>query len=140
MQLMTIHAAKGLEFEVVLVPQLQKPGKIDDSPLFHWLMRRQPGATEDELLLAPIGYKHGDNPRLYDWVRKLSLRRLRQEEKRLLYVACSRAIRELHLFAAVERKLDGDLTQPKQGTLLAAGWSGLSAALHKQRGPRPTCS
>jgi ATP-dependent exoDNAse (exonuclease V) beta subunit len=125
LQLMTIHAAKGLEFEVVLVPQLQKTGKIDDSPLFHWLMRRQPGATEDELLLAPIGYKHGDKPRLYNWVSKMSLRRSRQEEKRLLYVACSRAIRELHLFAAVERKQDGELAQPKQGTLLAAGWPGL---------------
>ena len=124
-QLMTIHAAKGLEFEVVVVPQLQKTGKIDDLPLFHWLMRRRPGATEDELLLAPIGYKHGDKPRLYNWVSKMSLRRLRQEEKRLLYVACSRAIRELHLFAALERKQDGDLAQPKQGTLLAAGWPGL---------------
>jgi ATP-dependent exoDNAse (exonuclease V) beta subunit len=124
-QLMTIHAAKGLEFEVVLVPQLHRTGKIDDSPLFHWLVRRQPGATEDELLLAPIGYKHGDKPRLYDWVGKKSLRRLRQEEKRLLYVACSRAIHELHLFTAVERKQDGNLAQPRQGSLLAAGWAGL---------------
>jgi ATP-dependent exoDNAse (exonuclease V) beta subunit len=124
-QLMTIHAAKGLEFEVVLVPQLHRTGKIDDSPLFHWLVRRQPAATEEELLLAPIGYKHGDKPRLYDWVGKKSLRRLRQEEKRLLYVACSRAIRELHLFAAVERKQDGNLAQPRQGSLLAAGWTGL---------------
>jgi ATP-dependent exoDNAse (exonuclease V) beta subunit len=124
-QLMTIHAAKGLEFEVVLVPQLHRTGKIDDSPLFHWLVRRQPGAAEEELLLAPIGYKHGDKPRLYDWVGKKSLRRLRQEEKRLLYVACSRAIHELHLFAAVERKQDGNLAQPRQGSLLAAGWAGL---------------
>jgi ATP-dependent exoDNAse (exonuclease V) beta subunit len=134
-QLMTIHAAKGLEFEVVLVPQLQKPGKIDDSPLFHWLMRRQPGATEDELLLAPIGYKHGDKPRLYSWVGKMSLRRVRQEEKRLLYVACSRAIRELHLFAAVERKLDGDLAPPRQGTLLAAGWPGLERRIAEATRP-----
>ena len=125
LQLMTIHAAKGLEFEVVLVPKLQRTGKIDDSPLFHWLVRKPLGATEDELLLAPIGYKHGDKPRLYGWVGKMSLQRLRQEEKRLLYVACSRAIHELHLFAAVERKLDGGLAQPRQGTLLAAGWAGL---------------
>lgn len=136
-QLMTIHAAKGLEFEVVLVPQLQKTGKIDDSPLFHWLMRRQPGATVDELLLAPIGYKHGDKPRLYSWVGKMSLRRLRQEEKRLLYVACSRAIRELHLFAAVERKQDGDLALPKQGTLLAAGWPGLERRIAEATRPAP---
>ncbi|HZD78143.1 MAG TPA: 3'-5' exonuclease, partial [Acidobacteriaceae bacterium] len=131
LQLMTIHAAKGLEFEVVLVPQLQKTGKIDDSPLFHWLVRRQPGATEDELLLAPIGYKHGDTPGLYAWVNKMSLRRLREEEKRLLYVACSRAIHELHLFAAVERKQDGDLAQPREGSLLRAGWAGLEPRIRE---------
>jgi ATP-dependent helicase/nuclease subunit A len=77
-QLMTIHSAKGLEFEVVLVPQLQRLGKRDDAPLFQWLLRRRAGTTEDELLLAPIGYKHGYNPRIYDWVGQKSLRRLQQ--------------------------------------------------------------
>jgi ATP-dependent exoDNAse (exonuclease V) beta subunit len=134
-QLMTIHAAKGLEFEVVLVPQLHRTGKIDDSPLFHWLVRRQAETMDDELLLAPIGYKHGDKPRLYDWVGKKSLRRLRQEEKRLLYVACSRVIHELHLFAAVERKQDGNLAQPRQGSLLAAGWTGLERRIAEETRP-----
>ena len=90
---------------------------------------------EDELLLAPIGYKHGDKPRLYDWVAKKSLRRLRQEEKRLLYVASSRAIHELHLFAAVERKQDGNLAQPRQGSLLAAGWAGLERRIAEETRP-----
>jgi ATP-dependent exoDNAse (exonuclease V) beta subunit len=124
-QLMTIHSAKGLEFEVVLVPQLQRSGKRDDPPLFQWLVRKQPGGREDELLLAPIGYKHGEKPRLYDWVGRKSQRRLQQEEKRLLYVACSRAINELHLFATIERKPTGELARPRRGTLLAAGWPGL---------------
>ena len=46
-QLMTIHGAKGLEFEVVLVPQLQRSGKRDDPPLFQWLVRKQPGGKEE---------------------------------------------------------------------------------------------
>jgi ATP-dependent helicase/nuclease subunit A len=124
-QLMTIHQAKGLEFEVVLVPQLQRPGKADDPPLFHWLIQRRADSAEEELLLAPIGYKHSDNPRLYDWVGKKSSRRFQQEEKRLLYVACSRAIHELHLFATIDRKQNGDLALPPKNTLLAAGWPGL---------------
>jgi ATP-dependent helicase/nuclease subunit A len=136
-QLMTIHSAKGLEFEVVLVPQLHKLGKRDDSPLFQWLLRRRAGTTEDELLLAPIGYKHGDNPRLYDWVGQKSLRRLQQEEKRLLYVACSRAIHELHLFASSKLKQNGDLARPTKGSLLAAGWDGLERRIAGATQPAP---
>jgi ATP-dependent helicase/nuclease subunit A len=136
-QLMTIHSAKGLEFEVVLVPQLHKLGKRDDSPLFQWLLRRRAGTTEDELLLAPIGYKHGDNPRLYDWVGQKSLRRLQQEEKRLLYVACSRAIHELHLFASIKLKQNGDLARPTKGSLLAAGWDGLERRIAEATQPAP---
>jgi ATP-dependent helicase/nuclease subunit A len=135
-QLMTIHSAKGLEFEVVLVPQLQKMGKRDDSPLFQWLVRRGAGTDEDELLLAPIGYKHGDKLRLYDWVEKKSLHRLRQEEKRLLYVACSRAIHELHLFASIELKQNGELARSRKGCLLAAGWDGLERRIEAAR-PAP---
>ncbi len=136
-QLMTIHSAKGLEFEVVLVPQLHKLGKRDESPLFQWLLRSRAGTTEDELLLAPIGYKHGDNPRLYDWVGQKSLRRLQQEEKRLLYVACSRAIHELHLFASIKLKQNGELARPTKGSLLAAGWDGLERRIAQATQPAP---
>jgi ATP-dependent exoDNAse (exonuclease V) beta subunit len=136
-QLMTIHSAKGLEFEVVLVPALQRSGKRDDPPLFQWMVQRRAGTAEDELLLAPIGYKHGETPRLYDWVKKKTSRRLQQEEKRLLYVACSRAIHELHLFAAIERKQNGDLARPKKSSLLAAGWAGLERRIAEATPPIP---
>lgn len=136
-QLMTIHSAKGLEFEVVLVPQLQRMGKRDDSPLFQWLMRRRAGSREDELLLAPIGYKHGDKSRLYDWVGNKSAKRLQQEEKRLLYVACSRAIHELHLFASIELKQNGELSRSRKGCLLAAGWEGLERRIAQATRPAP---
>lgn len=136
-QLMTIHGAKGLEFEVVIVPQLDRPGKTDPSPLFHWLVRRRQGCAEEELLLAPIGYKHDDQPRLFNWVKNESNRRLEEEEKRLLYVACSRAIRELHLFATITRKVNGDFATPKRNSLLGAGWSGLKQRVLEETRPTP---
>ena len=135
-QLMTIHSAKGLEFEVVLVPQLHRPARPDESALFQWLVRRRPGTTEDELLLAPIGYKHGDKLPLYKWVQKKTLRRARQEDKRLLYVACSRTIRELHLFASIELKQNGELSRSHKSCLLAAGWDGLEARMEAARPAR----
>ncbi|HEX6770394.1 MAG TPA: UvrD-helicase domain-containing protein [Acidobacteriaceae bacterium] len=136
-QLMTIHGAKGLEFEVVIVPQLDRPGKTDPSPLFHWLVRRRPGCADEELLLAPIGYKHDDQPGLFNWVRKKSNRRLEEEEKRLLYVACSRAIHELHLFATVTRKREGALAPARRNSLLGAGWKGLEQRILEATRPSP---
>ena len=115
-----------------------EPGKTDDPPLFHWLVRRQPGKTEEELLLAPIGYKHGDKPRLYDWVGKKSLRRFEQEEKRLLYVACSRAIQELHLFATIELKQNGELSRPKKNTSAGSRMGGLERRIAMAAQPVPT--
>ncbi len=136
-QLMTIHGAKGLEFEVVIVPQLDRPGKTDPSPLFHWLVRRRPGCADEELLLAPIGYKHDDQPGLFNWVRKKSNRRLEEEEKRLLYVACSRAIHELHLFATVTCKREGALAPARRNSLLGAGWKGLEQRILNATRPSP---
>jgi ATP-dependent helicase/nuclease subunit A len=124
-QVMTIHGAKGLEFEVVLVPALERPGRGQDTELFRSLVRRRADQLGDELLLAPIGRKQDDMPAIYRWVGNKSTQRLRQEDKRLLYVACSRAIGELHLFGTVERNPAGVLRTPPTGSLLAAGWEGL---------------
>lgn len=134
-QVMTIHGAKGLEFEVVLLPGLERGGRADNAQLIRSLVRRRRDELGDELLLAPIGRKQDDNPAMYRWVGEKTSQRLRQEHKRLLYVACSRAIRELHLFAAVERDASGALKKPRPGTLLAAGWDGLQARVERALAP-----
>ena len=68
--------------------------------------------------------------------RKKSLRRLRQEEKQLLYVASPRASTS-YISRGHRAKQDGNLAQPQQGSLLAAGWAGRSVALLKRRDLRP---
>lgn len=124
-QVMTIHGAKGLEFEVVLIPALERQGRNDDPELFHSLIRRRNDGQGEELLLAPIGRKQDDKPPMYVWVGGKMSQKLRQEDKRLLYVACSRAIGQLHLFATAERDAAGALRKPRAGSLLSAGWDGL---------------
>ncbi len=70
-QLMTIHKAKGLGFDVVIVPGLDRSASGDDNTLVCSLERIdpwQPGETE--FLAAPIGL-HGDETHpLYRWVRR----------------------------------------------------------------------
>ena len=55
LQIMTIHKAKGLEFDVVIVPGLDRASRSDDRKLFLWMERpREDGRETADLLLAPI--------------------------------------------------------------------------------------
>ncbi|HEX4038429.1 MAG TPA: UvrD-helicase domain-containing protein [Acidobacteriaceae bacterium] len=125
-QLMTIHKAKGLGFEVVLLPGLHRSAAADDKPLIVSLERInpwQPGETE--FLVAPIGSQGEHTDPLFKWVRKQRQIRLDEERKRLLYVACTRARNELHLFATASLKASGAVAPPGSDNLLAVAWPAL---------------
>jgi ATP-dependent helicase/nuclease subunit A len=124
-QLMTIHKAKGLGFDVVLVPGLDRKPRRDDRPLIAALERRDPfNSSQDEFLVAPLGAKGDGKDPLYQWV--LAQRKLRSDEerKRLFYVACTRARLELHLLGTATVSADG-LKSGDADSLLAAAWPAL---------------
>ncbi len=142
-QLMTIHKAKGLGFEVVIVPGLDRQPNRDKAKLLSWLERSIPfnDHSEDsernsEILVAPIGGKGKDADSLCAWVRKQENMRLGEEQKRLFYVACTRARHELHLLGTAPIKEEVDkatgeiaysLTPGRYGSLLRTAWPGLEA-------------
>ena len=70
-QLMTIHKAKGLGFEVVIVPGLERETRPDQQPLLRSLERtRLVGEAEQEqheFIVAPIG-RNGKAGGIYDWI------------------------------------------------------------------------
>lgn len=126
-QLMTIHKAKGLGFDVVLVPGLERTTGQDRQQLICMLERMnadRPG--EDEILVAPIGSRGEDTHPLYQWVRKQRRMREGEERKRVFYVACTRARRELHLFGTLSRTANGELRPGAQDSLLASAWPAIS--------------
>ena len=136
-QLMTIHKAKGLGFDVVLVPGLERSTGQDRQQLICMLERvsvDQPG--EDEILVAPIGSRGGDKHPLYQWVRRQRRMREDEERKRVFYVACTRARRELHLFGTATASAGGELKPGAADSLLASAWSALGedfAAAHEEQ-------
>jgi ATP-dependent exoDNAse (exonuclease V) beta subunit len=120
-EIMTIHKSKGLEFEVVILPSLHRVGGRDSTKLLRWT--RLTGLDADGLVLAPPGAKGDDSDSVYQWLAELEKQRARYESQRLLYVAVTRAKRELHLFGSASLNKEGDAPQPpRSGTLLALLW------------------
>jgi ATP-dependent exoDNAse (exonuclease V) beta subunit len=97
-QVMTIHKAKGLEFDTVIVPGLHNPPRQDDPPLLLWQER-----TDGEILLAPIKQTGKEQDRIYHYLEHLEREKVRNENGRLLYVAATRARRELHLLGSLKQ-------------------------------------
>jgi ATP-dependent exoDNAse (exonuclease V) beta subunit len=128
-ELLTVHKAKGLQYDTVIVPALERlPGR-DPKRLLHWL--KLPFAGRDELIVAPVARTGADANPLYAWLEVLEHEKLLQERRRLLYVAATRAERWLHLFGSAE-VLDAQdppaVRRPSSNTALGLLWPTVGAA------------
>ncbi|MEI6738486.1 MAG: 3'-5' exonuclease, partial [Pseudomonadota bacterium] len=105
-QIMTIHKAKGLEFDTVIVPGLDRPPRHDDKKLLAWTEQADVDTGEHELLLAPIRETGADDDAdaIYKYITKLDRAKQQHEDVRLIYVAATRAERRLHLLATLTIK------------------------------------
>jgi ATP-dependent exoDNAse (exonuclease V) beta subunit len=136
-QLMTIHKAKGLGFDVVIVPGLGRATRIEAQPLLRWLEQTRlvgPAEQEErEFVVAPIG-RNGKQGGIYAWIGELQGRREDDEAKRLLYVAATRARKELHLLGtATVRKSSQELSPGSSGSLLGIAWTALKSDFEQAR-------
>ena len=116
-QVMTIHKSKGLEFDTVIIPGLHRGGGKGDSTLLYWRERlNQRG--EARLLIAPplATADDRDDSQLVDHLKYEQKLKNTLEDARVLYVACTRAARRLHLLFAEPTKA------PASGSLLASLW------------------
>jgi ATP-dependent helicase/nuclease subunit A len=127
-EIMTIHKAKGLEFDLVVLPALDRAVPPDRNQLLlsHQFARterdgmvmaaRPPVGTEPDLLFEFLRYQRRDAAVL--------------EAQRLLYVACTRAKCQLRLTAVIDAEDDEDLDEtaprrifrPHAGSLLRTLW------------------
>jgi ATP-dependent helicase/nuclease subunit A len=138
-QLMTIHKAKGLGFDVVIVPGLGRPTRTESQPLLRWLEQtRLVGPEEEEeqeFVVAPIG-RNGKQGGIYAWIGELQGRREDDEAKRLLYVAATRARNELHLLGTAVTKVNNELSPGDRRSLLGIAWPALKDDFERARDPQ----
>jgi ATP-dependent helicase/nuclease subunit A len=123
LQVMTIHKAKGLEFDHVILPGLGRPPRPNQGDLLVWLLRQRENQQED-LVLAPIREAGNLQAPIYDYINRTDKNKQSYEDARLLYVATTRAKKTLHLTGHAGLKEDrGEFSsEPKRHSLLAYLW------------------
>jgi len=122
-ELSTIHKAKGLQFDTVIVPGLERLPRDDERRLLRWTT--QIAADHAGLVVAPLAQTGGEPNLLYEWLKQQERERLLQERRRLLYVAATRARRWLHLIGSCGLREAGtrtELRRPPGASMLGMLW------------------
>ncbi len=116
LQLLTTHKAKGLEFDTVILPGLGYKTRTDVSRLLMW--REYNDGDQPHLLLAPIQEVGKKKDAVYGYLRVIEQKRRDHESTRLLYVAATRARKDLHLIGHIDERQVGDVVKPPPSRVL----------------------
>lgn len=122
LKVMTMHKAKGLQFDHVVLPSLGRFSKVTSPSVLSWLSTvADDGATE--MIMSPIGPRYElSRDELHRFIEDSQRAKERLELDRLLYVACTRARKSLHLIGHVVINDKGELRRPHPASLLARLW------------------
>ncbi|WMS88628.1 UvrD-helicase domain-containing protein [Pleionea litopenaei] len=128
---MSIHKSKGLEFDHVIIPHLERKARADDKQLLLW--QELPEYYQPaNFLVAPMPTGNQEQDRIYKLLHEINRSKADFEAGRLLYVGVTRARKKLHLIAQTKVKLQDDqdsdsgnhwqVSQPAKDSLLAQLW------------------
>lgn len=148
LQLMTIHKSKGLEFDTVILPGLDRKTGGNEQPLLLWeevssdQMQHENNAVD--LVVAPYIPKGNSTQAAsvvtpYDYLKMLEKERAAHENTRVLYVAATRAERCLHLLGAAKIDATAKITAPKN-TFLEMLWPIVQAQFNTEQVIKPSLS
>ncbi len=129
LQVMTMHRAKGLQFDHVLLYGLGRTAGRSRKSVLSWLtIPGEQGASD--MIISPVGPRSElENDPLHRFIEVSENDKDRLEQSRLLYVACTRAKKSLHLLGHVSLAGDGQsFRDPVAGSLLHRIWPSLKSA------------
>ncbi len=127
LQIMTLHSSKGLEFDTVILPGLQRMPKSNNKKMLLW--DEVIGKDDQEhLVVASIPHSSNDekeSPTKFGLLNRFEAERTLHETQRLLYVAATRTKRQLHLLASAKPEPDktkGPFKAPAKGSFMNLLW------------------
>lgn len=133
-EVLTMHGAKGLEWDLVILPGLHRGTQSNRKALLQWLRFHVDG--RDRVVFAPV--RAADQTRAEDplgrFIGRERRARERHEQQRLLYVAATRARERLVLSTVITRSGadDGEAPiSPQAGSLLADLWPTTAGGIHR---------
>lgn len=116
-EIMTIHKSKGLEFDTVILPGLERRLRQEASQLMLW--QELTTYRGNHLLLAPIRHSNEQSDPIYRYLQHQDKKKAQAEQVRLFYVACTRAKSQLHLLGSIKQEQEAS---PVQNSLLNIIW------------------
>lgn len=131
-QVMTIHQAKGLEFDTVILPRLERGSGSVDRDLLLWT--EIPDGPGNSAIVMAAQPRRGETDDLYKHVLSAIESKDAEERKRLFYVAVTRAKNEIFLLGnAVCNRRNTGCNKPKMGTLLRLIWDSVEKDFESTR-------
>ena len=110
LHVMTIHKAKGLEFDTVIIPGLNRKPRSDDKQLMLW-QERVGQYGQNQLIIGPLERAGQETDPLFRYLQREQKIKGQLEKARVLYVGCTRAIKKLHLTYSIGKDKKTDSQQ-----------------------------
>ena len=129
LKVMTMHRAKGLQFDHVLLYGLGRAPRQAESPVLAWFDLPDEHGGEHKVI-SPVGPRAElEHDPIHRFIRIRETLKDRHEQARLLYVACTRARKSLHLLGHTRLAPDGESYRPPDGrSLLRLLWETVEPA------------
>jgi ATP-dependent helicase/nuclease subunit A len=123
--IMTIHKAKGLEFEHVILPGLERQPRTDENPLLRW-REHVSVSGNPELVMSMPAQRGQERDATYQHLKYEAAIQHRLEYTRLFYIGVTRAIKSALLIGSITGR-DDAWQAPDTNSLLSALWPQLDA-------------
>ncbi len=136
LQIMTMHRAKGLQFDHVLLHGLGRVPRSSERSVLSWFNR--PNEHGEQLkIISPVGPRADiDNDPIHRFIELTEAVKDRHEQGRLLYVACTRARKSLHVLGHAGLSVDRQNFRPADTrSLLSLLWASVATEFEQAFDP-----